>query len=355
MGIRTRMAVTSDEGPLRIVHGASNIAGLPVAFARAQRRLGHRSTAILYPAARGAGGYVELTRLVRGNRATRQMRRARLLAWLVAHYDIFHFHFHTTFLPMHRDLAVLRAAGKRIIFHLHGCDIRDPRRIRGRDPVSACAECPIQCMVPIKLHLPDAIRRYADAAIVSTPDLLEFVPDAIYLPNPLDTTPWRWIGAAPRAGGPFVIAHAPTDRAIKGTHYVEEAVAQLQAEGLDVELRLLAGVSQEEMRRACAEADVVVDQVLIGWIGLFALEMMALGKPVVAYVRPDLAARYPCLPVANSSPAELADTLRRLLRDRDERDMLSARGMAYVREHHDPDAINARVIGIYRALRDPAR
>lgn len=341
--------------PLRIVHGPSNIAGLPIGFARAQRALGHRSIAVLYPTVwGGAQGSVDLQRLLTGNRVTRKLRRARVLAWLLAEYDIFHFHFHTTFLQDHRDLALLRAAGKRIVFHLHGCDIRDPRRVRREHGISACAECAIQCLVSVKLGLPAALRRYADAVIVSTPDLLEFVPEAIYLPNPLDVEPWEQLrrrgGTERPAGGPFVVVHAPTDRAIKGTRHVEAAVAQLRAEGLPIELRLLEGMSREAMREACRDADIAVDQVLVGWIGLFALEMMALGKPVVAYIRPDLAHVQPDMPVANADPQGLACTLRRLLNAPDERNDLARRGPAFVGRHHAPGAVNERIIRLYREL-----
>jgi len=34
-------------------------------------------------------------------------------------------------------------------------------------------------------------------------------------------------------------------------------------------------------------ADLLVDQLLTGWYGAVAVEMMALGKPVVCYLRED--------------------------------------------------------------------
>lgn len=342
----------------RIVHGASNIAGLPVQMARAQRALGHRATAILYPTARGpAAGAVDLQRLVAGNRVSRQWRRARLLSWLIQEYDVFHFHFHTTYLPGHRDLALLRAARKRIVFHLHGCDIRDPRRVRVEHAISACAECPVQCLVHVKRALPEALTRYADTVIVSTPDLLEFVPDAVYLPNPVDITHWEDRTGAMGEGtdGRLIVAHAPTDRAIKGTRYVEEAIALLRREGLPVELHLLEGLTPEQLRAACMRADVIVDQVLIGWYGLFAAETMALGKPVVAYIRPDLEPYALDLPIASAGPDTLADTLRRLLRSPEERRALSVRGPAYVRAHHDPREITAQVLDLYQHERHVGR
>lgn len=340
---------------MRIAHVGSNIAGVPLTLTRAQRAAGHQATAILYRTARGAqAGAVDLDRLLQGSRVGRKARRARVAAWLATGFDLLHFHFHTTLDPAHRDLALYKALGRRIVFHLHGCDIRDPRRVRLEHAVSACATCPVQCLTKVKLTLPDALVRHADKVVVATPDLLEFVPDAELIPNPIDLSLWQRLRAdapSPHHGTrPWVIVHAPTDRAIKGTAHVEAAVARLQAEGLAVELRLLEGLAPAELRRACLEADIAVDQVLIGWIGLFAAEMMALGKPVVAYIRPDLLANQPGLPVASASPDQLADCLRALIESPSARADLAERGPAWVAAHHDPTDIAARMLELYALL-----
>jgi glycosyltransferase involved in cell wall biosynthesis len=300
---------------------------------------------------------VDLAQLLDGNRITRRLRRARVLAWVARTFDVFHFHFHTTFAPDHADVALLAALRKRIIFHLHGCDIRDPRRARIEHALSACSECTYPCMVPIKLHLPRTIRRYADAVLVSTPDLLDFVPDAEYLPNPIDPTPWERLRRptvhALLPGQEWVVAHAPSNREIKGTRHVIAAIEQLRAEGFPVRLHVVEGLSGDELRAAYARADVVVDQLFAGWVGLVALEMMAMGKPVIAYIRPDLQHLLHGMPVVRAEPRSLAQTLRALLLDSQRRADLSARGPGYVRAQHDPDTACRRLLEIYR--RAPAR
>jgi glycosyltransferase involved in cell wall biosynthesis len=339
---------------MRIVHAVTNIAGIPTILARAQREQGHQVSAILYRPGGGPDeGTVHLNRLVVGGRISGPLRTGRMVLWLASHYDVLHFHYHLSLWPMHRDLAVYRAMGRKLIFHLHGCDIRDPHLVRRNHAISACAGCTIPCLNEWKVDLPRALERYADAVIVSTPDLLEFVPDATYIPNPLDRTPWerlRTASDAHRERGPWIIVHAPTQRHIKGTKYVIEAVEKLREEGLPVELRLLEGMTHDELAKACADADVAVDQVLIGWIGQFSLEMMALGKPVIAYVRPELHRLQPDLPVAASTPTALADTLRDLLLASQRRRELADRGPAWVREHHDVRRISSRILDLYGSV-----
>ncbi len=51
-------------------------------------------------------------------------------------------------------------------------------------------------------------------------------------------------------------------------------------------------VPNEEVRRLILDADVVVDQLIIGWYAMFAIEAMASGKPVICHLRHDLEALY---------------------------------------------------------------
>lgn len=157
-------------------------------------------------------------------------------------------------------------------------------------------------------------------------------------------------GGVPRqepGARPLRVLHAPNHRHVKGTRYVVEAVEALQAEGLEVELELLEGVPNEEVLAAIARADVVVDQLVIGWYAMFAIEGMALGKPVLCYVRDDLERRYVEaglldegeLPLVRSRPEQVADALRALANDPAERARRGARGVAYVRRHHSLEAI----------------
>ncbi|MDB5077620.1 MAG: hypothetical protein JWO42_3799 [Chloroflexi bacterium] len=343
---------------MRIVHAVSNVAGLPVAFAEAQRRAGHRAAAVVYesPYYKDVRA-VDLGRLLDGNRISRKLRRARVVAWAAHNFDVFHFHYYTTFMPNQEDLQLLKTLGKKVVFHLHGCDIRDPRRVRTEHAISACAECTIECLTPVKLRMQTTLDRFADAVIVSTPDLLEFVPDAQYIPNPIDPRSWNDLresnGLELRTSGEYVIVHAPTNREIKGTRHIEAAVDQLRSEGLAVRLQLLEGLTQDKLHHACLEADLVIDQVLIGWFGLFALEMMALGKPVLAYIREDLQHAGSEVPIASASPENLARTIRRLLTSSTEREELSRRGPAYIQSVHNLDRINEQVMDIYRAIGAP--
>jgi len=144
--------------------------------------------------------------------------------------------------------------------------------------------------------------------------------------------------------------HAPSNREKKGTRWVEEACAQL-----GVELDVVEGVPHDVARERYARADIVVDQLNAGWHGVFALEAMALGKPVVTYLKPELVdgaeqgfgIRLPIVPATKET---LADALRPLVEQPSLRREVGAASRTYVERVHDIDRIADRLVELYATL-----
>src|SRR5262249_36160863 len=124
----------------------------------------------------------------------------------------------------------------------------------------------------------------ADAQIVGSYDAIRWVPDAHVVPPGLNLAEFEPVPPTDRTRP--VVVHAPSNRARKGTEHVIAACSQL-----DVELEIVEGLHHEEARKRYERADIVVDQLNAGWYGLFAIEAMALGKPVVTALHEDAVAR----------------------------------------------------------------
>ena len=102
--------------------------------------------------------------------------------------------------------------------------------------------------------------------------------------------------------------------------------------------------------RGCREFfDVVVDQLFAGWYGGLAVEAMALGKPVIAYLREEDLHFIPTamredLPIIRSEPDVIYQTLEGVLTmPRLELLDLAKRSRAYVEKWHDPVEIAKRI------------
>ena len=97
------------------------------------------------------------------------------------------------------------------------------------------------------------------------------------------------------------------------------------------------------------------------WYGGLAVEAMALGKPVVCYVREDDLGFLPTgmrdeLPLIRADPTSLAAVLRDWLTGPRERlHEAGDRGRAYVERWHDPLRIAARLKADYEAILEARR
>jgi glycosyltransferase involved in cell wall biosynthesis len=288
----------------------------------------------------------------------RQLAPYAAFLWAGLRFDVFCFYFDGGLLaetPFWRvELPLLRLAGKRIVVWPYGGDARLPSLVRARGGWNAYTDVPPgaedrdESQVRARL---DAFDRWADV-VLGCADILEELPrlDGV-LPYPFDEG--RWQPAEAPDEGIVRVVHAPNHPHYKGTRYLEDAVRALREEGLPVDLVLVEGKPNEEARREYERADVVADQFLLGAYALFAIEGMALGKPVLCYLNPRFAPQHPewqrC-PIVNANPDTLQDELRRLVTDASLRRELGARGPAYVRDVHSLEAVGARLDEIYRRL-----
>ena len=141
------------------------------------------------------------------------------------------------------------------------------------------------------------------------------------------------------------VLHAPNHRHVKGSVYLERAIDALRQEGLPVRLELLERRPNEEIRRAMAECDIVADQFLAGY-AMFAIEGMAMGKPVLANLDSipdelrDTEAMRAC-PIVDTDPDRLRDDLRSLVVDETRRAELGRAGREFVMRYHSYDAVGA--------------
>ena len=193
-----------------------------------------------------------------------------------------------------------------------------------------------------------AYGRRADRQIVGSYAATRWVPEAVVVPPGLDLSEYEPVPPVER-DRPLVV-HAPSNLEKKGTRYVVEACEQLS-----VDLDVVHGVPHEEAVDRFKRADIVVDQMHYIWHGVFAIESMAYGKPVVTSldetaVRQTEAAFGVTVPVVSATPETLVERLRPLVESFDERRRLGEAGRAYVEQVHDIDKLADRLIEVYDSL-----
>jgi hypothetical protein len=159
--------------------------------------------------------------------------------------------------------------------------------------------------------------------------------------------------------GPVRVLHTPNHRGFKGTEFLIEAVEDLQREGLLVELVLLEGVPNDQVRKTMLEVDILAEQFLASIYALSGIEGMASGLPVLVnlesepHTRPFR--RYSYLdecPALSTSPETITTNLRRLVTDPSLRETLGRAGRRYVEKYHSYATAQYMFGAIYRQLLD---
>jgi hypothetical protein len=224
----------------------------------------------------------------------------------------------------------------------------------------------------LMLHHGSRFRRYApviyaeaDAMgamqLVSTVDLLLSVPSggrAWWIPQALDTERMAAIGAhyAHEPNTPLRIAHAPTNRAVKGTSAIRSAVRGLRGRAT---LDLIEGKPWSVCLARKAQADLFVDQLNLGY-GNNACEAWGMGLPVVSGapepILDAMRAEYGgYLPFAPATAKTLPAVLGAMVESADLRAEWAATGMAHIEKFHAPAAFAERAHELYdRAIRQVA-
>ncbi len=240
------------------------------------------------------------------------------------------------------DVPALHAAGVTVGVVIHGSEMRDLREHAALDVHS-----PFRGEWDERWHrLQGTVERTRSAlngsgldVFVTTPDMLDFVPGATLLPLVIDVDRFACASAPLRRVKPVVL-HAPSNPRLKGTAVIDRVLTQLHREDL-LEYRRVTTVPNAQMPAYIAAADVVVDQVVMGNVGVLAAETMAAGRLVVAHVGDSVRARTPGLPVLEANPDSLESVIREVCSEPEPHRLLAAHGPAWVRERHTDRAAAA--------------
>ncbi len=234
------------------------------------------------------------------------------------------------------DLPALRRAGVRVAVVCHGSDIRDPRLHgalyehapfgSGFDDVASLQE--------IAERNGRILAGFSGPVFVSTPDLLDSVPHATWLPvvigeENFTESPLVFSSSVP------VVLHAPSNPRFKGTSFIEPVLQRLSDEGL-IDYRRHGSTDPAQVPAVLREADVVIDHVVIGNYGVLAAQALAAGRVVLGHVHERVRRRVPReVPILETTPETVESVLRGVLADREGARAVAAQGPAFARELHD--------------------
>jgi hypothetical protein len=269
---------------------------------------------------------------------------------LIDRHDAFFFQFGMSLQPRNADLPRIQAAGKRLISLFNGDDIRHPSAYLQQYGVETTGLGPHYRGDPLarpifRLRMAE---RHADL-IVSVPNQsgLALRPyQHFFYPLALGRYRCEIHGRAVP-----VVVHAPSQKGLKGTSRILEALERVRKAGVRFELRLLENVQNREVRDALTTADVVIDQIYFPF-GKLAAEGMACGCAVASAHRPDIEPFAARRPVWRLDDRDLESQLESLLTDRPLRVRLAEAGRRHAEDYHDHVRVAAQILDGCEAARD---
>lgn len=355
---------------MKVLHGPVNVGNQPWALSRAERALGLDSEVVVaFQTWLNYGTDRVLTPLPYSRDPRHRWARLAFGIEASARYDVIHYYFGQSYVYRagrvsrisFADLKLARRLGRRLFMTLQGCDVRRAGASNRRNAVTMCreggcgafAQC-IAVLDEVRSQLVDEILPLCDRVFYLNPELGH----EIAKPNirsdflPYASCDIRAIRPAlPSQRKRPIILHAPSDRAIKGSDLIEATLQRLSSR-FDFDYRAVTGVPHDEALQLYRDADLVIDQIQAGWYGGFAVEVMAMGKPVACYVREEDLAHAPAalvadLPVLRIDPRTLEADLGRILAARACWSQVGQRSRAFVERWHDPQRIAASLKRCY--------
>jgi hypothetical protein len=358
---------------MRVLHGPVNVGNQPWVLSRAERALGADSDVIIsFNTWLGYQSDRVLTQAPEASRIVDKFRRAQFGIKAALSYDVLHYYFGQSYIYRpgqaetvisFADLRLAKARGKVVFMTLQGCDVRGAAASHAAHAVTMCRphgcgayQTCVTRLDQVRAKMVANILPLCDRVFVLNPDLARHAPMAEFLPyasaaiHSIEVVP-------PTDNDRPLILHAPSDPLIKGTAMIEEALTEIASE-FSFDYQVVKGLPHEQAMKLYRKADLVIDQVQAGWYGGFAVELMAMGKPVAAYIRAEDMGIVPQamaeqLPILRIDPRTLATDLRNILRRKQEWRAIGAQSRTFVERWHDPTKVAAALMRLYANPKSP--
>jgi glycosyltransferase involved in cell wall biosynthesis len=239
------------------------------------------------------------------------------------------------------EIPHLLTKGLQVGLIAHGSDVRVPSRHADTEPWSPFPDLEQETVDLLERNATRAVElftSYPGSVYVSTPDLLDYVPNAVWCPVIVDAGLWRSDAPVLEHERP-VVAHAPSKSAMKGSELIDPIMQRLARRGL-ITYRRVESVDPADMPAVYRDADIVLDQFRIGSYGVAACEAMAAGRVVVGHIAQHVRDRVAAqtgleLPIVDATPGTVEQVVLDLIADRQRGREVAARGPAFVEQVHD--------------------
>lgn len=286
-----------------------------------------------------------------------------VMIWASFTHDIFHFYFNGGFLYktnlflLKAEFLLWKIIGKKVIVAAYGSDVRQESITRKSGKYHAYMDMTSEEIFnetqlteqQIKSRI-TWIGRFSSTTI-SMGDMIEYTPSSVNNIFYWAINTQDWYPVYETNNIKVKIIHAPNHKQYKGTRFLKNTIERLKKERYPIDLVLIENMENAQARKHYEQADIVAEQFIIGWHGFFAVEAMALGKPVLCYIRKqEYLPSWIKSPIVNTNPDTLYENLKKLIENKKLRIKIGEKGRKYVENVFSLKRVGRRFQNIYEAI-----
>jgi hypothetical protein len=339
--------------PIKVLHLPTNVGGMPWGLAQAEKKLGFDSKVLIHNNNWLNYEYdINLKLNQAGDPLKHRLKLLKTFFEIRSTYDIFHFNYGTSLVSKgsfnHLDLPYYKKKSKLFVTY-NGCDARQRNETLSRVNYSACHQENCYggiCLNPKvdqnKKKRITKMTKYVDKIFAVNPDLMWVLPKgAVFLPYVISGFYEIKDESKVCNKNEINILHAPTDRGCKGSEVILAALSKAANKYRNVRVTLVENVPHKKALELYAKADLIVDQLYVGWYGGIAVEAMKMGKPVISFIRDEDLCFIPEqmrkeLPIINADANTIEEVIYKCIENRDYLQLKAQQSLEYANKWHDP-------------------
>lgn len=147
-----------------------------------------------------------------------------------------------------------------------------------------------------------------------------------------------------------LIVHSPSATVAKGTEFVLKVISNLKKR-YEFDFVLISGEGRERNFEILKNADIYLDQFILGHYGMAAVEAMAFGKPVLCYLKDNYyGENINNIPIINTKVENLEEKISILIENPDLRQKIGQKSREFVNLVHNADIWADEFIKIYSQM-----
>ncbi len=278
--------------------------------------------------------------------------RWKLFFEFLPKYDIWHFNYSQTLFFYPLNILLLKLYGKKIVVTFRGSDVETNLDFTKTNPVIKAHKKDWPSYFKNFHHLTWSAKTakkirtcfltfFSDAKIINGPGLASSVPGYdLIIPYARDlekVKKFRTFRQSTLENRKLIVLHVPSEPKVKGTDYVKRAFENLGVKYPNIEFKISDFMPYNELLEEMSKADIIIDQLLVGWYGGQAVEAMTLNCAVMCFLEPSYLEKVPfskTIPIANTNVFTFQEDLEKLINDSEKIADLKQRGPEFADTYH---------------------